>query len=245
MLEGAAAAAVGGNPLDSDGLPRSLQQHRDPFLTSGVLQTLAGLFKCGHREKLLRFIPDVLPHLGCLASGSVSQGQTQIRKLKMKLLQRIGLAFLPPRTATWRYQRGQRSLLQNLSLARYAGKKLYIAFKRLPRLAERQIPWPVSCFLTSNSDLGESRRLLAEPPATGAEAEEEELDVPEELEEIVEHLLCGLRDRDTVVRWSAAKGASATGRRWVFFRRVGSPCLKSCCRCPQVLAGSPRTCLEI
>lgn len=36
--------------------------------------------------------------------------------------------------------------------------------------------------------------------------EEEEVDVPEELEDIVEALLCGLRDRDTVVRWSAAKG---------------------------------------
>ena len=36
--------------------------------------------------------------------------------------------------------------------------------------------------------------------------EDEEVDVPEELEDIVEALLCGLRDRDTVVRWSAAKG---------------------------------------
>lgn len=33
-----------------------------------------------------------------------------------------------------------------------------------------------------------------------------EMDVPDELEDIVEALLCGLRDRDTVVRWSAAKG---------------------------------------
>lgn len=30
--------------------------------------------------------------------------------------------------------------------------------------------------------------------------------MPEELEEILEQLLCGLRDKDTVVRWSAAKG---------------------------------------
>lgn len=35
---------------------------------------------------------------------------------------------------------------------------------------------------------------------------EADVDVPEELEDIVEALLCGLRDRDTVVRWSAAKG---------------------------------------
>jgi tubulin-specific chaperone D len=35
----------------------------------------------------------------------------------VKLFQRIGLAFLPPRVVAWRYQRGQRSLLQNLSAA--------------------------------------------------------------------------------------------------------------------------------
>ncbi|KAF5184838.1 Tubulin-specific chaperone d [Thalictrum thalictroides] len=35
---------------------------------------------------------------------------------------------------------------------------------------------------------------------------EEEMDVPEILEEIIELLLSGLRDTDTVVRWSAAKG---------------------------------------
>lgn len=50
---------------------------------------------------------------------------------------------------------------------------------------------------------------LAEGEAGDGEPEEragEEVDVPEELEDIVEALLCGLRDRDTVVRWSAAKG---------------------------------------
>ena len=35
---------------------------------------------------------------------------------------------------------------------------------------------------------------------------EGEVDIPDELEDIVEALLCGLRDRDTVVRWSSAKG---------------------------------------
>lgn len=59
-------------------------------------------------------------------------------------------------------------------------------------------------------DAGEVPALtLAEEKGDNAKAEareDEELDVPEELEDIVEALLCGLRDRDTVVRWSAAKG---------------------------------------
>ncbi|KAK1272673.1 hypothetical protein QJS04_geneDACA012360 [Acorus gramineus] len=36
--------------------------------------------------------------------------------------------------------------------------------------------------------------------------EEEDMDVPEIIEEIIELLLSGLRDSDTIVRWSAAKG---------------------------------------
>ena len=36
--------------------------------------------------------------------------------------------------------------------------------------------------------------------------EEEEFDVPQEIEEVLGILLTGLRDPDTVVRWSAAKG---------------------------------------
>lgn len=35
---------------------------------------------------------------------------------------------------------------------------------------------------------------------------EEDIDIPQEIEEIIEKLLNGLRDKDTIVRWSAAKG---------------------------------------
>ena len=35
---------------------------------------------------------------------------------------------------------------------------------------------------------------------------DDEYDVPEEVEDVIEELLAGLRDRETVVRWTAAKG---------------------------------------
>lgn len=46
---------------------------------------------------------------------------------------------------------------------------------------------------------------------TEEDEEEEEDEVPEELEEVVEQLLCGLRDKDTIVRWSSAKGRVTGG----------------------------------
>jgi hypothetical protein len=42
--------------------------------------------------------------------------------------------------------------------------------------------------------------------AEGAEEDEEEAEVPLLMDDVMEHLLCALRDKDTVVRWSAAKG---------------------------------------
>jgi len=43
--------------------------------------------------------------------------------------------------------------------------------------------------------------------------QEEDFEVPDEIEEVIEKLLGGLRDRDTIVRWSAAKGIGRiTGR---------------------------------
>jgi hypothetical protein len=135
-----------------------------------VLQALAGLFKTGHREQLMTIIPKLLPLLLSLASHPSSQ--TFMRKLLVKLVQRIGLTYLPPRVARWRYQRGQRSILQNLG--------------QQPAL----------------------RDVTGEAKVAIDSDDEDFADVPDELEEIVEHLLCGLRDKDTVVRWSAAKGGT-------------------------------------
>lgn len=43
-------------------------------------------------------------------------------------------------------------------------------------------------------------------PKREEEEEEEYFDVPEEIEEILDVLLTGLKDKDTIVRWSSAKG---------------------------------------
>ena len=135
--------------------------------------TLTAIFKKGHRNKLLGVIEHLFPHILHLAQQS-SQS-TLMRKLNVKLFQRMGMACLPPRVVSWAYQRGQRSLLQNIGGTQENGGK----------------------------------QIGAHAVAEAGDTQKDDIDdieIPEQLEDIVEQLLVGLRDRDTIVRWSAAKG---------------------------------------
>lgn len=82
----------------------------------------------------------------------------------------IGLVYLKPRLAKWRYQRGSRSLVHNLQQS------------------------PDEAFDLKNEHL------------TDESEQEEDIVVPEEIEEIIEELLQALRSPSSDVRWSAAKG---------------------------------------
>ncbi|XP_064170432.1 tubulin-specific chaperone D [Anguilla rostrata] len=141
----------------------------------GMLQSLAQLFKHGKREDFLQYAPTVLQ---CLDQRRLPESnQAMLRKLGVKLVQRLGLTFLKPRLAKWRYQRGNRSLAANLSQSSKA--------------ADPQGPQP-----------------SLEPSGL-----EEDYDIPEEIENVIEQLLVGLKDKETIVRWSAAKGVGrVTGR---------------------------------
>lgn len=89
------------------------------FLVMGVLQTLVTLVKTGHRSNLLSTEQKLkgiekLWEQAILTAESSAAGSVILRKLFVKLFARIGCAHLPPRVATWRYQRGKRSLVENL-----------------------------------------------------------------------------------------------------------------------------------
>ncbi|KAI1884351.1 hypothetical protein AGOR_G00225520 [Albula goreensis] len=139
----------------------------------GVLQSLAQLFKHGKREDFLQYALTVLQ---CLDKRRLSESnQAMLRKLGVKLVQRLGLTFLKPRLAKWRYQRGSRSLAANLS---------------------------------SKTTVTENPQLVLDPAR-----QEDDYDIPEEIENVIEQLLVGLKDKETIVRWSAAKGIGrVTGR---------------------------------
>lgn len=117
------------------------------------------------REDLLPFAPTVLDRI--LGGSFKEHTNTLIRKLALKLTQRLGLVFLKSKVAAWRYQRGSRSLTINL-----------------------------------NQEAAEQ----GQGDGAAAEEEEEDYDVPEVIEDVIQELLTGLKDRETVVRWTAAKG---------------------------------------
>uniref|UniRef100_A0AAX7VUP0 Tubulin-specific chaperone D n=1 Tax=Astatotilapia calliptera TaxID=8154 RepID=A0AAX7VUP0_ASTCA len=145
------------------------QSLRNIVVLDGALQSLVNI--CAHTQAS----PAVLQ---CLEKKHLSESsEAMLRKLGVKLTQRLGLTFLKPRLAAWRYQRGNRSLAANLSMSQSAAD---------------------STGATSEVETKE---------------QEEDYDIPEEVETVIEHLLLGLKDKETIVRWSAAKGIGrVTGR---------------------------------
>ncbi|KAF8938927.1 tubulin folding cofactor D C terminal-domain-containing protein [Dissophora ornata] len=147
------------------------------FQAIGILGTLCWVFKLGQREVLLPIAEGLEDLLVYIESRDLFMSNSQMKKLIVKLSQRLGLCLLKPRVAAWRYQRGNRSLASNLTT--------------------------------------ENEAKLEKVSTTIAEETEddENFDVPEAIESVIERLMNGLRDRDTIVRWSAAKGMGRISNR--------------------------------
>ncbi|DAZ95162.1 TPA: hypothetical protein N0F65_012416 [Lagenidium giganteum] len=175
---------------DSNG-PRTNQ-----FQITGIMMCLAHLARHAPRERHVTaskgYFPSIMRLIAAMADEDARNdhpsSSTLHRKLSVKLVQRLGLLYLPPRVMKWRYQRGLRSLDLNFhSLGLQGGGG--------PQATAAQAK-------TAVEDDGDVDQDMGVPDSE-----------VEHLEQIVEVLLCGLRDKDTVVRWSAAKGIGRiTGR---------------------------------
>jgi tubulin-specific chaperone D len=128
----------------------------------GILFCISTILKTGQRETLLKYAPFISECIAAIPQHCIDTNSLS-RKLVAKIHQRIALCYLKPRIASWRYQRGNRSLLNTL------GSKA-----------------------TINNTLDT--------------AEEEDIYVDESVEAVIGELMEGLQDRDTIVRWSCAKG---------------------------------------
>jgi hypothetical protein len=222
-----------GRAAAGSGFEQSLSGAQRALLATGVLQSLVEIAKHGHRDALREGLAETFSRVVAIAAGermggdggaaedglddeeddaeagagtgadSVGEASTAastagnaasaglrasplLRKLIVKLAARTGLTYLAPRLVAWRYDRGQRSLLDNLKNAGVAAAAAAAA-------------------TGSTAATGG-----AQDASTAADDEDEDIDVPPEMEDIVDKLLQGLRDTDTVVRWSAAKGIGRT-----------------------------------
>ena len=88
----------------------SLHPRIDSLITSkatGVLISLSSVYKYGQRDYLMKAAPKLVPVCEMLMGGkSRFSSNAVIRKLCIKLVQRLGLSFLKPKVAKWRYKRG-------------------------------------------------------------------------------------------------------------------------------------------
>lgn len=134
----------------------------------GQLAAITSILKHGKREDLLPYAEMLLTWT--LGSNYKTMGDFLRHKYFVKIIQRLGLVFLKPRLACWRYQRGSRSLTANLEGS------------------------------AANAIELQSASIMNDIET------DDEIDVPAQIEEIVEELLQALRNASGDIRWSAAKG---------------------------------------
>ena len=78
----------------------------------GALMALAAIWKHGKRSDLLEHTQHMLEVITKMELKN--NPNVLLRKLSLKVIQRLGLTFLRTKVAKWRYRRGNRSLAVNL-----------------------------------------------------------------------------------------------------------------------------------
>ncbi|BDA42087.1 probable tubulin-specific chaperone D [Coccomyxa sp. Obi] len=178
----------------------ALQDHSSPravFTVPGVVRTLAQILEQGQRHVLLPFARKLWPLALQLLGSDVAASSALSRKLALKLAQRVALAMLPPREAKWRYERRCTDIGDTLAGTSDA------ALGAENALQGGELDLPLSDGDTSGGRGASTAAAVAEG---GQGGDPESIEVPDEVEDILGALLEGLADKDTVVRWSAAKG---------------------------------------
>lgn len=160
---------------------------RGPVTGPAAAAALARIFKTGRRGELVLHVPALVAVL----DQFVDENSTGGMKLKSKLSQRMALVFLKEHACNWRYERGSRLLFGTAD-------------------AVVSSPAQASSFTacTVKESVGRSPDTCVGGSRNREDDEEGWIEPDEEeiVEQVVEILLRSLGHRDTVVRWSAAKG---------------------------------------
>ena len=151
------------------------------FTTMGILRTLVTILKIStaQRQQVLVSMEPYWSLLQTISNSNNRSSNVLLRKYLVKWWTRLGVLYLPPRIASWRYQRGRRSLKENLQR----------------QLHQQQTP----AITTGKEDDGNS-------PSDPKISSDYFFFVPDQVEMAMGQVLASLKDASTAVRWSAAKG---------------------------------------
>ncbi|KAG5477860.1 hypothetical protein LSCM1_05162 [Leishmania martiniquensis] len=148
-----------------------------PFLLPGVLLAIAKTMKLGRREELVGFAPRLLTCVTTVFEQHLSD--SLLCKTAVKVGQRLVLSMLRRRRAEWRYSRHIDSLSANLGVAAAGGTTQLNSLQ---------------------GEEADRRDIESIDEDNGPDGDEESLETGIGL------LLEAVGHKDTVVRWSAAKG---------------------------------------
>ncbi|KAI5064124.1 hypothetical protein GOP47_0020794 [Adiantum capillus-veneris] len=175
-------------------LAAALENSAGVFLAPGVMGAVAAIFKAGDRDILYPVTPTAWEEASQLSKSSLATQSLLLRKFLVKLVQRIGLVYLPPRTISWQYKAADSVIMQNLSST-----------------SHQDLPFGSSSTTGLSHIAGNANERGVN--SNSQAVEDDDVDMVNEVEDIIGHLLTSLKDKDTVVRWSAAKGVGRiTGR---------------------------------
>ncbi|MCO5570693.1 hypothetical protein L7F22_024420 [Adiantum nelumboides] len=177
-----------------EAIAAALENSAGVFLVPGVMGAVAAIFKAGGRDILYPVTSTAWEEARQLSKSSLATQSLLLRKFLVKLVQRIGLVYLPQRTMSWQYKGANSVIMQNLSSTSH--QDLPFGSSNTPCLSH-------TAGNPNEKGLNSNIHTL----------EDDDVDVADEVEDIIGHLLISLRDKDTIVRWSAAKGVGRiTGR---------------------------------
>ena len=152
------------------------------FTTMGILRTLVTILKIStaRRQTVLTSMEPFWSLLQKISDSTHRSSNVLLRKYLVKWWTRLGVLHLPPRVASWRYQRGRRSLKENLQRQLQQNK--------------------------NNNHNHKGKANNQEFCVDPKQAKDYFFFVPDQVELAMGHVLAALKDNSTVVRWSAAKG---------------------------------------
>ena len=85
------------------------------FILTGVVQWMWEIFKTGQRSDLKNRIESIFnTFIKLKSTNNFVESSSVLKSLRVKFAYCLGLIYLKPKVASWRYQMGSRSLLQNL-----------------------------------------------------------------------------------------------------------------------------------